>query len=35
MPCENSIDVPVCGLTLKLDSSEFPAGGLTREEVRK
>ena len=35
MPCENSIDVPVCGLTLKVDPAEFPAGGVTQEEVQQ
>ena len=35
MSCENSINVPVCGLTLKLDPAEFPAPGLSREEVEQ
>jgi hypothetical protein len=27
MSCENSVDVPVCGLTLTLDTSNLPSGG--------
>ena len=32
-PCPKSVIVPITGLSLNMDKSAFPSGGLSREEV--